>query len=520
MLAGAAAAVVVARSWPAVEITSDSQALADVKLARLGEGIDRIRVTDSQGRPVPVAVRSGRLWPKTTLPQGERLHVQVTVRRAGWVSWLVGDSEQVRMTVTTPEAHLTSSVLQPDASGFVRIPFDQPVRSATLAGPGIANGRLSFVVPKRLVATGVRAEGRNRAGVVRVSASPRSWESASAPVRVVWFPASDRPEALVRPVPGSELHPTDPIQLTFSRPVADLLGSDEPTVTPSTPGSWHTIDSHTIAFRPSGAGFGIGVRVAVSLPHSVDVIRGKSTLTGETLSWEVPNGKTLRLQQLFAASGYLPLSWQPSGPDVPRTAAAQTDAAIDPPSGEFSWRFPSTPASLRNLWSEGDWTTMMQGAVMAFEAEHGLEVDGLVGPKVWHAAIADALAAKHKAGGYSYVLVHRNVPQQLELWHDGTVVLQARVNTGVPAAPTPLGTHAVFEHIPVGTMSGRNPDGTRYHDPGIKWISYFNGGEAIHGFNRPTYGFPQSVGCVEAPIDTAGKIWPYTPIGTLVTVSL
>ncbi len=313
VLAGAAGAVVVARAWPAVEITSDSEALAGVKLAPLGEGIDRIRVTDSQGRPVPVAVRSGRLWPKTTLPQGERLHVQVTVRRAGWVSWLVGKSEQVRMTVTTPEAHVTSSVLQPDASGFVRIPFDQPVRSATLAGPGIANGRLSFAVPKRLVATGVRAEGRNRAGVVRVSASPRSWESASAPVRVVWFPASDRPEALVRPAPGSELHPTDPIQLTFSQPVADLLGSDEPTLTPSTPGSWHTIDSHTIAFRPSGAGFGIGVRVAVALPHSVDVISGKSTLTGKTLSWEVPNGKTLRLQQLFAASGYLPLSWQPVG---------------------------------------------------------------------------------------------------------------------------------------------------------------------------------------------------------------
>ena len=76
----------------------------------------------------------------------------------------------------------------------------------------------------------------------------------------------------------------------------------------------------------------------------------------------------------------------------------------------------------------------------------------------------------------------------------------------------------MFEHIPVGTMSGRNPDGSHYHDPGIKWISYFNGGEAIHGFNRPTYGFPQSVGCVEAPIDTAAKIWPYTPIGTLVTI--
>ena len=75
------------------------------------------------------------------------------------------------------------------------------------------------------------------------------------------------------------------------------------------------------------------------------------------------------------------------------------------------------------------------------------------------------------------------------------------MNTGVPAAPTPFGTHAVFEHIPVGTMRGLNPDGSRYVDPGIKWISYFNGGEAIHGFNRATYGFPQSVGCVEAPID-------------------
>jgi hypothetical protein len=30
---------------------------------------------------------------------------------------------------------------------------------------------------------------------------------------------------------------------------------------------------------------------------------------------------------------------------------------------------------------------------------------------------------------------------------------------------------------------------------------------------------PQSVGCVELPIDTAGKIWPYTDIGTLVTIA-
>src|SRR5204863_605808 len=86
------------------------------------------------------------------------------------------------------------------------------------------------------------------------------------------------------------------------------------------------------------------------------------------------------------------------------------------------------------------------------------------------------------------------------------------------AAPTKLGTFPVFEHIPVGTMSGTNPDGSRYHDPGIKWISYFSGGEALHAFPRASFGTPQSLGCVELPEASAKKVWPYTPIGTLVTV--
>ena len=34
-----------------------------------------------------------------------------------------------------------------------------------------------------------------------------------------------------------------------------------------------------------------------------------------------------------------------------------------------------------------------------------------------------------------------------------------------------------------------------------------------------SYGFPQSVGCVETPISTAAQIWPYTPVGTLVTIA-
>ncbi len=31
-------------------------------------------------------------------------------------------------------------------------------------------------------------------------------------------------------------------------------------------------------------------------------------------------------------------------------------------------------------------------------------------------------------------------------------------------------------------------------------------------------GTPQSLGCVELPLTAAAKVWPYTPIGTLVTI--
>ena len=77
----------------------------------------------------------------------------------------------------------------------------------------------------------------------------------------------------------------------------------------------------------------------------------------------------------------------------------------------------------------------------------------------------------------------------------------------------------MFEHLPSTTMSGTNPDGSHYSDPGIPWVSYFNGGDALHGFTRAQYGFPQSLGCVEMPLRGAGQVYPYTPIGTLVDVA-
>ena len=103
---------------------------------------------------------------------------------------------------------------------------------------------------------------------------------------------------------------------------------------------------------------------------------------------------------------------------------------------------------------------------MMFEQTHGLAVDGSVGAQVWHALLADAVAGTRRTDGYSYVYVHRNVPQLLTLWHNGKTVLTSPGNTGVPAAPTQLGTYPVFEHIPIGTMSGTNPTAPTTTTPG------------------------------------------------------
>ena len=172
------------------------------------------------------------------------------------------------------------------------------------------------------------------------------------------------------------------------------------------------------------------------------------------------------------------------------------------------------------MWSADRHNGITRGAIMRFQDAHGLSVDAVAGPAVWRALMKDAIAGKREAtGGYSYVYVHRDhSPQTMTLWHNGQTVLASPSNTGVASAPTALGTFPVFEHLSETTMSGTNPDGSHYSDPGIKWVSYFNGGDALHAFNRASFGTPQSVGCVELPLAAAAKIWPYTPIGTLVTI--
>jgi lipoprotein-anchoring transpeptidase ErfK/SrfK len=155
---------------------------------------------------------------------------------------------------------------------------------------------------------------------------------------------------------------------------------------------------------------------------------------------------------------------------------------------------------------------------MAFESEHGMTTDGAVGPKLWSALFRAAKTGDRNANGYTYAVASKSLPESLTIWHDGRVVFRSLANTGIPVSPTVDGTFPVYQKYRFQIMRGTNPDGSSYADP-VSYVSYFNGGDAVHYFPRGSYGSQQSLGCVELSYSSAQQAYPYLTYGSLVTVA-
>ena len=318
--------------------------------------------------------------------------------------------------------------------------------------------------------------------------------------------------ASTSPANGAAAVPSNArLTVTFTAPI--VSGGQTPTLSPTVTGNWRRSGTKAMVFTPS-APFVPFTKYTLSVPggrHGVQGVAGAHLAKTDTVTFTIAPGSTLRLQQLLAALGCLPLSTNAPTPPPRDMATAQP--------GTFTWRWPGLPAELTDQWVPGAANALTKGAVMMFETENSLPVDGVAGPQVWTALLADVSAHKANTEPLSYVLVTKALPQHLTAWVNGTLALRdVLVNTGVPGATTHVGTFQVFEHVPFSDMKGTNVTGTTYTDPHVPWASYFNGGDALHGFPRAHYGFPQSNGCVEMRITTAAKLWPYTPVGTLVTV--
>jgi len=231
-----------------------------------------------------------------------------------------------------------------------------------------------------------------------------------------------------------------------------------------------------------------------------DAIRALTTNIATNVTWE---------EQLLAETNYLPLTFTPS--------VAGADPGVQEP-GTFTWSYPQLPTTLSAQWRVGVDNVLVTGALMAFQNANGLPTTGVADPTTWDDLVSAAEKGEVDPSTYNYVSVTETDPETLTLYVAGVPTFHTLVNTGIAVAPTATGTYPVYLRYTSQTMTGTNPDGSHYSDPGIPWISYFNGGDALHGFIRYSYGFAQSLGCVEMPFASAKTVWPSTPIGTLVTI--
>jgi peptidoglycan hydrolase-like protein with peptidoglycan-binding domain len=514
----AAAAILLATSKATIGAAPGE--LAKIEMPLGGGTVDHVVATtgvQNKEKYVKVNLRGDPVVvPAAKIAAGEKITITATVHRPGWISWLAGKTETLTKTVTAPATTVRNRYITLTRSGALRVHFSSPVRSISY-GPSAAR------LTKHSLGRGQRTvtlPHNGSAGTLYVSATVQRWETAKTS-SVSWFPAGTKATAVAQPSSGSTIKSDTPITLTFSKPVSRVLGSHMPTVTPAGAGSWHMISSHAIRFEPSGYGYGLGQTVKIPLPAGVRLAGAAKDASASTGTWTVPAGSTVRLQQLLAQLGYLPFTVHYTGAEPATTVDAQEVAAEDPPAGAVSWEYGNTPAGLKSLWDGlATASVMTQGALMRFQYDHDLDVTGFEDSETWNALFQAIDKNVRNTFGYTFVSVSENLPESLFVWHSGkTVLSNIPVNTGVPGAATQTGTWPVFEHAPTVTMIGTNVDGSHYDDAGIKWVSYFHGGDALHEYPRGSYGYPQSNGCVEMDDPDAESVYPYTPDGTLVQVN-
>ncbi len=280
------------------------------------------------------------------------------------------------------------------------------------------------------------------------------------------------------------------------------------TTRPALTTTWQQISAHDVQAVITGS-IKPATSYTILLPTRMTCSR---TCAFASLHPHIATGATSTTwaEQLLAELNYLPVSF---------TASTPQSNPSQPANGTFTWKYPALPASLQSQWKVGATGVILRGALMNFQSVNNLPMTGVADATTWSALVSAVLANKVDPTSYNYVSVSEGSPETLTLYVKDHVQFHTLVNTGISAAPTQTGTFPVYERFLSTTMSGTNPDGTHYSDPDIQWVSYFNGGDALHEFPRYSYGFPQSLGCVEMPFASAQTVFPYTPIGTLVTVN-
>ena len=145
---------------------------------------------------------------------------------------------------------------------------------------------------------------------------------------------------------------------------------------------------------------------------------GNGGTLGSDLSQSFTTGSfsTMRLQELLAQLGYLPMTWTAtSGPAISAAnAKAQLAAAYRAPAGTFTWQS-GWP------WSADDAvegrvraTSCDVGAIRAFESVHRHDHGRHRGQHVWSHLFTAVAKGQKNPNGYTYALANQHYPENAD----------------------------------------------------------------------------------------------------------
>jgi lipoprotein-anchoring transpeptidase ErfK/SrfK len=300
---------------------------------------------------------------------------------------------------------------------------------------------------------------------------------------------------------------------------APASGSPRPRVSPDVAGTWST-NGDSEYFTPTST-LEPCTSYELTIPASIQATGQTPLGKTRTIALTVACPPVKALQQALARLGYLPYTFHslygihlPGGKESRSTAAA---LAFHPATGALVANFGGVPPL---DYGKLDPTT--EGALTVFEASRGIESgesSGVSNARIWESLLAAESEGRRNPHPYTFVTVTESEPETLEVHKGSHVALTTPANTGVPGAETPTGIFPIFARDVSTTMSGTDVDGTKYDIPDVPWVNYFNGGDAVHGYERASYGFPQSNGCVELPIETAKTVFGMLALGDIVYIT-
>ena len=155
---------------------------------------------------------------------------------------------------------------------------------------------------------------------------------------------------------GTVVSPDAPLRVVFNNPLAAT--SPMPTIAPAVAGSWARLSANEVSFRAS-APMTPGTSYVLTVPSTTSDADGTTLHTAVTRRFIIAMGSTLRLNQVLAELGYLPVRFVPTGPFHPTSTAVQR--------GTFTWRWADVPPGLSSQWQPSSFTVITRGALMAFE---------------------------------------------------------------------------------------------------------------------------------------------------------